>query len=195
MSRWSCNLSGECEDDKYGIYPTQEACRVACKGVEHKELMYLISSYNPEDAMTAAPSDQRRVIYDFTGVWTPPNASSDDFKHILYGILGEGYPYLLYIAPYMEEWIKSRVLIYEWWAIQLLNGPGVEMFNWKMIGLAIHVDFLVSDDVEAISNDTIRESVVGDLQELAFSTPEFHVFLEQGLTKLWPEILEFYGKN
>src|SRR5665647_1009953 len=68
MNRWSCGFSGICEEVPRGQYATQAECEAVCQGAENKELLYLITSYNPEDVLNLGLTDQYRVIYDLTGV-------------------------------------------------------------------------------------------------------------------------------
>lgn len=72
MSRYSCNLSGRCEPDRSGVFPTQVACRARCQSSplssHEKEMMFLTLSYNPEQALDLAPSDKVEYVWREYGI-------------------------------------------------------------------------------------------------------------------------------
>ena len=64
---YSCSFNGNCEANPSGGYTSLEECQANCDSVLFADLLYIIMSYSPEEALRLAPSDMIRVAKNITG--------------------------------------------------------------------------------------------------------------------------------
>ena len=77
MSRYACNLSGECEPSEQGEYVTFDECQSQCRGTPSKDLRYSIYQFVPKEAAYLAPSDQTETLYRLTSVRVAPEEAAE----------------------------------------------------------------------------------------------------------------------
>jgi hypothetical protein len=98
---YSCNYSGHCEPDEYGIYPSFAECQDACRSQSEKEMLYLIHEYDLESAKLLTPSDQVQVLRRLTGVTVHPL----DAREIIDAILVNDFETLAKVDELLP-WIR-----------------------------------------------------------------------------------------
>jgi len=195
MSRWACNFAGECEEQTSGRYATREECQANCQAVADKDVLYIIATYNLSDVLHLAPSDQRRVIKEYTGVHVPVDLQEKYLRHILFGLDAKVYPYLVR-WPFLRDWVREQVSQEEWWAVQLLDSESqTYKLSWQLLTLELdyslqrfRIDYAVRYD--EFFYQRLRQRIVDFVAHVG--TIDQAPRIEEVLRQLWPEMKDVY---
>lgn len=160
MPRYSINLSGACEADPNGFYRSLEACQEAMPDNQpqsgfDREMVFIASEYEPEIALSLAPSEQREYIrrmyglrlQDYEASKLLPLLLSDD----VVGLYKSGIPEVMdYVVAEMSDF--EKVLL----EFALLH-PTTKRINFPVFGE--QVDQSLADMFEPINEDDELEFV------------------------------------
>jgi len=137
MASYSCNLSGACETNEVGIYRSLEECQARCQGSPlsgyEKEMAYIAISYDPEQALSLAPSDQVEYLRrEFGIVSEPANAGK-----ILLSLYSNDYLGLYRLGQ--VDYLHSRLPLHQpprlldpldFFLMELLIHKDLILLNW-----------------------------------------------------------------
>jgi len=136
-------------------------------------------------------SDQRRVLQEYLGLRLPPDLSRLDTRRLLIDLVSEAYPHLM-THEFMRDWVRERVTLQEWWAIQFLDTYRAGHLNWKL--LATRLQFALGRTARTYQPEheaDYFQIIRGVISMFVIGNTNPNPGIDRKLQELWPEMLEY----